>query len=406
VHGWPVRLVVACRRGRLVVRVCAGRRRRRGELGARADACTARAPPPGAPHCQGPRTPATVQALPPSWSGLHLQQRWGAYGRLQGGLPARWIPAQAGTACLPCVVRLCALQSATCLLGKMCEGSSACRDSVPGRIIVAYQDIFSVLRQMLFCYWPEQDRRQELTAAGPEGVAASVLPGMGGRAHLWQTPAPDPRTFGRQELVTAGPEGVEDVIRALRATQPGGPPPGARVRRRAEACADGETAEGPAAGTAPVAAPRAASLGPQAVEAHACALRPGTLSGLAPLQASACVSAPPPPPPPMPPRASWMCSGLQEGASEVGGGDVPAPEAGSSAHGPCQSSYFAAGPGQRNSISWVAGTGLGLGAHAAGDPARVWRHAGAVLNLGALQHDGRAPRSAPGAKVLLWCSVV
>ena len=39
-------------------------------------------------------------------------------------------------------------------------------------------------------------------------------------------------------------------------------------------------------------------------------------------------------------------------------------------------------------IHWAAGGGIGLGAHAAGAPETAWRHVGAVLNLGALQHPG------------------
>lgn len=39
-------------------------------------------------------------------------------------------------------------------------------------------------------------------------------------------------------------------------------------------------------------------------------------------------------------------------------------------------------------IHWAAGSGIGLGAHAAGAPATAWRHVAAVLNLGALQHPG------------------
>ena len=240
-----------------------------------------------------------------------------------------------------------------------------------------------------------------MAAIGLEAVAGSVPAGTGARARFWGTPAPGLRTAGRQALVAAGPEGVEGVIRALLAAQPVGPPPGARARRRTEGRVDGELAEGPAAGAASAAVPRAASLGPQAAEANACAPRLGSLPGPEPLQASACASAPPPPP-------LRRCSGLQEGASGDRSGDAPAPEAGSSPPGPCYS-RSAAGPGQRDGISWVPGTGLGLGAHAVGDPASVWRHAGAVLNLGALQHDGRAPRSASAVlstDSILSCKII
>ncbi|KAK9845521.1 hypothetical protein WJX81_008456 [Elliptochloris bilobata] len=45
-------------------------------------------------------------------------------------------------------------------------------------------------------------------------------------------------------------------------------------------------------------------------------------------------------------------------------------------------------PHADDGIAWLPGGSVGLGAHAAGAPETVWRHADAVLNLGMLQHHG------------------
>lgn len=160
-----------------------------------------------------------------------------------------------------------------------------------------------------------------------------------------------------QELVAAGPEGIESVVRRLLSSEAGGPMAAVEPTQ-----ASGSPTLAPttvAFATAPSPLPACDDL---VSNPHSNPSQPASLNRLPPLG----------------------CRAFYSGAGDGGGG--------SGGSGGC-------GPLPDDGIFWVAGTGIGVGAHAAGAPATAWRHVGAVVNLGALQHPGCASPGLAGGQV-------
>lgn len=147
-----------------------------------------------------------------------------------------------------------------------------------------------------------------------------------------------------QELVAAGPEGIESVVRRLLSSEAGGP----------------------VAAVEPTQASVLPTFGPTTV----------AFATPSPLPARDDIVCNPHPNPSQPASLSRL--------SPLGSRDAY------SGAGNCAGGSGGCGPLPDDGIFWVAGSGIGVGAHAAGAPATAWRHVGAVVNLGALQHPGCA----------------